>query len=495
MFSSMTNHPRGLYTLFLTEMWERFSYYGMRALLVLFMTSMVTEGGLGFDDVTATAIYGLYTAFVYLTALPGGWIADRLIGAQRAIWYGGIIIMCGHFILAIPAVPAFFIGLIFVVLGTGLLKPNVSAVVGELYPAADTAARDAGYTIFYIGINLGGMLGPLFCSTLGESDRFGWHYGFAAAGFGMLIGLIQFRKTRKYLGEAGLFPVHLQPGSQLTAPKYGWIFVWGGLGVIVLLTVLALTGTIKVDALFLARSSTYSIITIATLYFAYIFVFGNLNNFEKKRIVAIIILLIGSAVFWSGFEQAGSSLNLFAERFTDRILFGMEIPAGWLQSLNAMFILILAPFFAALWVNLGRRNLNPSFPVKFAFGLISLGMGFLVMVIASGLVIKSGKVLPAWLLLTYLFHSMGELCLSPIGLSSVSQLAPKRFMSQMMGMWALALSLGNLIAGLLAGRFDPDSLQQMPGLYLQIVTMAVGTGLLLLFFSSPIRKLMADEHE
>ena len=485
-------HPRGLYTLFFTEMWERFSYYGMRALLVLFMTASIADGGLGLDDVSATSIYGLYTAAVYLACLPGGWIADRMLGAQRCIWYGGIIIMCGHFILAIPAVPTFFIGLIFVVLGTGLLKPNVSAIVGELYPQGG-AACDAGYTIFYMGINIGAMLGPLVCSALGESRLFGWHYGFAAAGFGMLFGVIQFRLTRAKLGDAGRFPAHLRTDGKVTGPpRFGWQIIYLGLGFVVLLSVLVLSGVIRINALSLAQITTYIIATIAAAFFVYLYLFGRLDFDEKKRVGVIMILVVCGAVFWSGFEQAGSSLNLFAERYTERGFFGREIPAGWSQSLNPMFILIFSPFIASLWVNLAKRNLNPSIPLKFAFGLIQLGLGFLVMVFAAKLVVTGDKVLPTWLILTYMLHTTGELCLSPVGLSAVCKLAPKRFVSQMMGTWFLGTSLGNLMAGLVAGRFDPDSLQEMPNLYMQIVLISTIVGILLLLFLKPIKKMMGD---
>jgi len=457
---------------------------------VLFMTASIADGGLGFDDVRATSIYGLYTAGVYLAALPGGWIADRMIGAQRCVWVGGITIMCGHFILAISAGPTFFIGLIFVVLGTGMLKPNISAIVGGLYPQGG-ASCDAGYTIFYMGINLGAMLGPLVCSALGESAQFGWHYGFAAAGFGMLVGLIQFRLTSSSLGDSGRFPAHLRAGAKVTsAPRFGWLGISAGLGFIILISALALSGVININALTLAQASTYVISAIAAAFFVGVFLFGKLDNDEKKQVVVIMILVICAAVFWSGFEQAGSSLNLFAERYTDRLFFGFEIPAGWFQSINALFILILSPFIAALWVNLARRNLNPSIPLKFALGLLQLGLGFLVMVFAARLVAGGEQVLPSWLIFTYLLHTTGELCLSPVGLSAICKLAPKRFVSQMMGIWFLGASLGNLMAGLVAGRFDPDSVQQMPNLYLQIVIITVATGLLLLIFLKPIKKMM-----
>ena len=491
--NTLGGHPRGLYTLFFTEMWERMSYYGMRALLVLFMTAAVEKGGLAFDDVTATAIYGLYTASVYVAALPGGWIADRLIGAQQAVWIGGIVIALGHFTLAIPAVPSFYLGLLLVVLGTGLLKPNISAIVGELYSRRGSG-RDAGFTIFYMGINLGAMFGPLVCSTLGESETFGWHYGFAAAGVGMLIGLVQYRWSRRHLGSAGSCPAHLRPdGGISSAPVNGWLKVGIGVGLIIFVVLLGISGALKIDPVQLARGTTYIITLIAALYFAYVFMFGKLSPVERNCVTVIVILVIAEAVFWSGFEQAGSSLNLFAERYTERNFFSFEIPAGWFQSLNPLFILILAPFMASLWVNLGRRNLDPSIPVKFGLGLIQLGLGFLVMYGASSYVVRGHNVLPTWLFFTYLLHTTGELCLSPVGLSAVSRLAPKRFVSQMMGIWFLGSALGNLLAGLLAGRFNPESLDDMPGLYIQIISIAVAAGIFMLLLAYPVRRLIKDE--
>ena len=484
----LANHPRGLYTLFFTEMWERFSYYGMRALLVLFMTVPLAGGGMGLDYVTATAIYGIYTAAVYVVALPGGWIADRLLGAQQSVWYGGIIIMLGHFTLAIPATPTFGIGLMLVVLGTGLLKPNISSIVGELYPVG-SSARTAGFTIFYMGINLGAMIGPLICSTLGESERFGWHYGFAAAGVGMLLGLTQFYFTRRHLGDAGRFPDHLRPnGKTRAAPRYGWPVVGAGVGLVICTCLLIFADVIGFNPIGFAKITTWIIAAIAALYFTYVFNFGGLDTRERHCVWVIVVLVIAEAVFWSGFEQAGSSLNLFAERYTDRLVLGFEIPTGWFQSLNPLFILILSPFFAALWVNLGRRNLDPSAPAKFGLGLIQIGLGFLVMYFASHYVVRGESVLPTWLILTYLLHTTGELCLSPVGLSAVSSLAPKRFVSQMMGVWFLGSALGDIIAGLLAGRFNQDNLGDMPGLYLQIISLSVGAGLLLLFSSGAIKR-------
>jgi POT family proton-dependent oligopeptide transporter len=464
-------------------MWERFSYYGMRALLVLFMVDAVEHRGLGLTDVTATAIYGLYTAAAYLAALPGGWVADRFLGAQRSVWYGGVVIACGHFTLAVPRTETFYLGLLLVVLGTGLLKPNVSAIVGELYPEGG-ARRDAGFTVFYMGINLGAALGPLVCSALGENLN--WHYGFAAAGVGMVLGLAQYRLSAKHLGSAGL-----RAGHQEGARRRDYLLLTGlGSGVVVVVALVA-TRVVRINPVALAESARNVIVAVAVLYFICVFLFFRLDATEKKRVAVIVVLFLSSAMFWSGFEQAGSSLNLFAERFTQRVFSGVTIPAGWFQSLGPVFIISLAPVMAAVWVSLARRNLNPSLPVKFALGLLLLGAGFLVMAGASKLVAAGHKAWPQWLITTYLLHSIGELCLSPVGLSSVTKLAPRRLVGQMMGTWFLATSLGNLIAGLTAGKFSAEGVSQMAGRYMQIVLMMAATGMVLLLFTKPIRKLMA----
>ncbi|HEX2138401.1 MAG TPA: peptide MFS transporter [Woeseiaceae bacterium] len=483
-------HPRGLVTLFFTEMWERFSYYGMRALLVLFMTDQVVNGGMDLTDAKATAIYGIYTAAVYLVALPGGWIADRLLGAQRAVFIGGIIIMSGHFVLAVPSVYAFFSGLLLVVLGTGLLKPNVSAVVGELYAPGDPR-RDGGFTIFYMGINVGALLGPLVCGTLGQSATFGWHYGFAAAGVGMLFGVIQFRLTKQYLGTAGLEPHSTgDPARDARIRRRAWTVIAAVLGILAVVVALAMAGVISFQPERLARRTTYVIVGMAVLYFAWIFMFGHLDRMEKRRMIVIIALFIGAAMFWSGFEQAGSSLNIFADRYTQLEFDGFTLFSTWFQSLNSMFIIIFAPVFAWMWVSLAKRNLNPSTPAKFGFGLLGLALGFLTMVGASMIVADGGKALPTWLIFTYLFHTFGELALSPVGLSATTKLAPKRYVGQMMGIWFLGTALGNLIAGQIAGEFDPNDLQAFPAQYWQIVLTTGGTGIIFLIFTKPLKKLM-----
>jgi proton-dependent oligopeptide transporter, POT family len=478
-------HPRGLATLFFTEMWERFSYYGMRALLVLFMVDQVERGGLGFTDQTATAIYGLYTAAVYIVALPGGWIADRLWGAQRAVWFGGIVIMVGHFVLAIPGIASFFLGLLLVVLGTGLLKPNISAIVGELYASGDPR-RDAGFTIFYMGINVGAAIGPLVCGWLAQSN---WHYGFAAAGVGMLAGLVQFALTREALGEAGRAPGAVATDRQR---RIAWASIALTIALAVALLWAGVQGLIGFDAPRLARWAALATAVATVGYFAVVFVAGHLDREERNRMIVILVLLFGAAMFWAGFEQAGSSLNLFAERYTQRDFGAFSIPAPWFQSLNPFFIIVLAPLYSMLWVGLARRHLEPSAPAKFAFGLMLLGLGFAIMIVAASLVAAGNDVLPTWLIFTYLLHTMGELALSPVGLSSVTKLAPRRYVGQMMGLWFMASGLGNIIAGLIAGRFDPEALDEMPGLYTQIVLTTVGAGLLIALLVKPLKRLTGN---
>jgi POT family proton-dependent oligopeptide transporter len=485
-------HPRGLATLFFTEMWERFTYYGMRAILVLFLVAAVTAGGFGIDDKTATAIYGLYTAGAYLAALPGGWIADRLIGAQRAVLAGGLAITFGNALLATSTSPrGFYIGLVVIVLGVGLLKPNVSAIVADLYPEGG-ARLDSGFTVFYMGINVGGFLGPLV--TGWAQVHFGARAGFAAAAFFMGVGVLQFYLTRRHLGNAGAHPASRAArgtglGSVLT-PQ--WRHFWVGTALFALLLAAVSFGWIPVNAVALAQAATYAIVAVAVLYFLYYFIAAGLDAEERRRGVVLVVLFVGCALFFSGYEQAGSSLNLFAERYTSRTLAWLHfvIPTGWFQSLNSAFIILFAPFFAWAWIALAKRNLNPSAPAKFAIGVMLMGSGFLVMAAASAIVASGSKVLPYWLVSTYLLHTFGELCLSPVGLSYYTKLTPKRFVGQMMGMWFLALSLGNLVAGLIAGEFDANNVAAMPGQYMHIVYFSVGLGAVLLALSRPVKKLM-----
>jgi POT family proton-dependent oligopeptide transporter len=465
-------------------MWERFSFYGMRALLVLFLVDEIARGGLGLDDKTATAIYGLYTAAVYIVALPGGWIADRLIGAQKAVLYGGILISIGSFGLWLsPNAQMFYLGLIVIILGVGLLKPNISALVADLYPEGG-GRRDAGFTIFYMGINIGAFIGPLITAWLAQ--KYGWRVGFMAAGVGMALGVAQFLATRQHLGGAGAVP-HVPAGTDMGS---AWRNLWIGSALLGVLVALPFLGLVKVSPIELQAYGIFVIVGMAALYFAYLLFFAGLDGVERKRILALIVLFFACALFWSGFEQAGSSLNLFAERYTDRVVGAFTVPAGWFQSLNAIFIVVFAPVFSAIWVNLARRNLDPSTPVKFALGLVGMAMGFLMMFLAARVVADGLPAAAYWLVLTYLFHTFGELCLSPVGLSSVTKLVPQRFVGQSLGIWFLAVSLGNLVAGKIAGEFDAENVGAMPGQYLDIFWFGMVAAVVLLLVSPVIKRWM-----
>jgi len=496
---SFFGHPRGLSTLFFTEMWERFSYYGIRPLLVLFMAAALNEGGFGIERSQASAIVGIYAASVYLASLPGGWVADRLLGLRRAIMLGAVLISLGHIFIGFSSfahsrIP-FFLGLIFIVLGTGLLKPNISAIVGDLYPEGG-ARRDAGFSIFYMGINTGAFAGQIATGILGE--KIGWHWGFGIAGVGMLLGLGWFAlNAKRTLGNLGMtISRDPDPVKQARSETTMKLALGIGLGVLALVVVLAATGVITLNPLVMGQYMTYVLVGTAAVYFTYVLGFGGLRTDEKKRVVVIAILFVFAAIFWSAFEQAPTSLNLFAKDFTDRVVFGWEIPITWFQSANSVFIILLAPVFASIWIAMGKRGKNPASPAKFALGLLFAGIGFAIMILAANLVVSTGgavKVSPWWLVGSYLFQTIGELCLSPVGLSSMTKLSPRKYVGQMMGIWFLASSVGNLIAGLVGGHVDPEKLDQMPKLFiattLALVAAAVVLGLMVPF----IKKLIPNE--
>ena len=439
-------HPIGLRTLFLTEMWERMSYYGMRALLVLYMTGAVTgfNPGLGWSQVESQAIYGIYSGMVYFMVVPGGWIADNILGHQKAVLIGALIIALGHFTLAIPIEQTFFLGLIFVVLGTGLLKGNISTIVGQLYEGQDEK-RDSGYTIFYMSINIGSTLGFLICSYLGE--KIGWHWGFGAAGIGMTFGVIQYIKHRHLLGDAGMLPNEMPDEKRKKFTNYLKISLIGMFMVIGA----GLFGFFTIDPRFFAEQFAYFLTIIAGLYFVYLFLFAGLNDSERKNLILLFLLFIGAAAFWSGFDQSAGSLNIFARDYTDLSIAGYEIPVGWLQFANPVIVVLFAPIFAGIWAQLARKNLDPSLPIKFAIGLLFMALSFIVMIFAVKIALESSPVGMQWLLLTYLFQTWGELALSPIGLSAFSRYGPKRYMGQMFGLWFLASAIGGVLAGLLGG--------------------------------------------
>jgi POT family proton-dependent oligopeptide transporter len=419
---SLFGHPRGLGLLFFVEMWERFSYYGMRAILVLYLVN-----ALRWDTARAASLYGTYTMWVYLTMLVGGYLADRFIGTRRSLVLGGAIIALGHFSLAFPGMPMFYAGLTLIVVGTGFFKPNASTMVGQIYAPGDTR-RDAGFTIFYFGINLGAALGPAVCGTLAQTDMFGWHWGFAAAGVGMVLGLVTYLWGRdRYLPGIGL-------GIQAPAARAAAGATAGAL-------VAAAVGGADPVALVIGAAVGASL--AAPL-------LGTRGD-ERRHVIALFVVVFFVIFFWAAYEQAGSSMNLFADKNTALPrLFGWKMPSSWFQSVNPVFILLFAPVFAAAWSLLGARKKDPSTAMKMVLGLFLLGVGFLFMM-AGGRRADSGVLVsPVWLMLAYLFHTWGELCLSPVGLSYVTKLAPARFASLLMGAWFLANAAANKIAGALA---------------------------------------------
>ncbi|HEU4522851.1 MAG TPA: peptide MFS transporter [Thermoanaerobaculia bacterium] len=481
-------HPRGLATLFFTEMWERFSYYGMRALLMLFMTAAITaeNPGMGMNVETAAAIYGLYTGMVYLLALPGGWVADKLWGQKKAVFVGGIIIALGHFSMAFPSDPTFYLGLVLIVIGTGLLKPNVSAIVGDLYPEGG-ARRDAGFSVFYMGINLGAWLGPLLCGLFGEG--YNWHWGFSLAGIGMTLGLIQYKIGAKHLAGAGELAANDPPDVLSRRARNFYLILAAIIGVIAIGGYLMSTGALPITIAQVATGLGYAIIILSILYFVYLIGFAGYDAPQQKRLGVIFFLFIMAAVFWSGFEQAGSSMNLFAFDLTDRVIFGWEMPASWLQQVNPIFIIIFAPIFGTVWTWLARRNANPSIPVKFGLGLLGLSAGFFVLAWGAANASVDDKASMSWLVVTYFLHTVGELSLSPVGLSSITKLAPRDRVGQMMGVWFVGAALGNLFAGLVAGRLEslaPSALFWNVALYVLVA------GVVALLLAPIIKRLIGN---
>lgn len=439
-----TRHPKGLPVLFFTELWERFSYYGMRAILVLFMVTPTSLGGLGFDTVAATSLYGTYTMSVYFTALPGGYIADRWLGARLAVLIGGIIIACGHFTMIFHSPPFFYAGLVLISCGTGLLKPNISTMVGSLYERSDPR-RDSGFSIFYMGINMGAVLAPLVCGYFAQSEGFrqllvswgidphaSWHWGFGAAGVGMLLGLAVYLLRQKHIAHVGNAA---PPASKASAS--------------------------------LPRE--------------------RLSPDEWKRIGVIFIFFAFTALFWSAYEQKGASLNLFALKLVNTSIGGWSFPSSWMQSLTAFFVIGLAPLFSVLWVKLGDRQ--PSSPAKFSLGLLFIGLAYTLLVPACALT-ATGKISPLWLVGLYFLEVVGEMCLSPVGLSTVTKLAPAKLLGIMMGVWFLASAFGNKLAGFFGGFFLADDPDRLMTLYGSIaVGMLVASGILALL-TPKIKKMM-----
>ncbi len=480
-------HPRGLSTLFFTELWERFSYYGMKAMLFLYVSATIAEGGMGWGAENAGALVGLYNSFVYLLALPGGWIADRLIGPRRAVLVGAIIIACGHYSMAIPMEATFFLGLALIIIGTGLLKPNISTMVGELYPGDTGARRDAGFSIFYMGINIGAMIAPLACGWV-RLD-FGWHMGFGLAGVGMTFGVLWYLFDGKHLGEAGGPPRHDEE-SRRKAIGVCWksgISIFLAVALAILLHV---GGIINITWPGVNDFFGVFILVLVAIFLSYVAFFTGLDWAATKKVIVIGILFFFTAIFWSGFEQASTSLNAFADTFTDRIILGWEMPTEFLQSVNPFFIIVLAPVFGSLWIRLASKNMNPSIPLKFSLGLLQLALGFVVIMFGAKAATEADPVAPTWLCMTYLLFTTGELCLSPVGLSSITKLAPQKYVSQMMGIWFIAAALGNLIAGRVGGMIEHLA---HADIFRTVAYVVGGAGLFFLVVSPLIQKRMMGD--
>ena len=494
---SFFGHPRGLLLLSAVEMWERFSYYGMRAILVLYLVNK-----LRWSDATATGLFGTYTSLVYLTPLIGGYLADRLIGTRRSLVIGGAIIALGHFCLAFDSMAMFYVGLAFIIIGTGFFKSNSATMVGQIYRPGD-ARRDAGFTIYYMGVNAGATLGPAACGELAQ--HVSWHLGFAAAGIGMVAGLVIYLWLRdKYLPGIGVSAEGITAARAARAEGQG---ADGGKGVL-RGAVGAAVGALV--AYLLSGPSWYPILLGVAVGVAFaVTVFGSQGD-ERKRVLGIFLTAFFVVFFWTAYEQAGSSMNLFADRHTQMPgLFGWTMPSSWFQSFNPVLIIVLAPLFAAVWVALGRRGKEPSTAMKMVLGLLLLGIGFLFMVQGGRRADAGGLVSPMWLSLAYLFHTLGELCLSPVGLSYVSRLAPARYASLLMGAWYLANTIANKLSGALAGLTPTPGVargEAATGLagYLQTVTstnagffslfvfIGLAGGALMLVFVPLIHKLTAS---
>lgn len=468
-------HPRGLSTLFFTEMWERFSYYGIRALLFLYMPAPVESGGLGLSLAATGSIYGLFTACAYIFSIPGGWIADRFLGLQTGVILGGCLIALGNFIMMQPSQGALAAALLVIAIGTGFLKTCCTTTVGFLYRQGDVR-RDAGFSIYYVGINLGAFIAPLACGYLGQ--RIAYRYAFGLAGLFMLAGLAQYILTRGALEGAGARPA--VPGTAQDRRIVG-----AGVGVLAAIVAVVVLMGIGPKQVADAFALVLSVTVVGT--FAFLLFSRSFSAEEKRRMWAVLVLFLASAIFWSIFEQAGSTLNLFAERSTDNRIFGWEFPSSFFQALNSLYIIFgMAAFFAWLWVKMGERD--PSVVTKFGFGLLGAGLGFMVMMVAAGLVAGgNAKVSIWWLTACYALHSAGELCLSPVGLSAMTKLAPERIAGFMMGVWFLSISAGNFLGGYLATFYESLPLNQLFG---YVGGFGIAMGLVMLVIAKPVTRLM-----
>ena len=477
----MFGQPRALITLFMTEMWERFSYYGMRALLVLFMISPVADGGMGMGAAEATGIYAVYIALVYLTPLPGGWIGDRVLGARRTVLLGGAVIAAGHIVLAILGGSGLFLALFLIIIGTGLLKPNMTAMVGALYGTRENL-RDAGFSIYYMGINLGAFLSPLICGYLGQEVS--WELGFGVAAVGMVLALIQYVIGSRGMGEIGLRPEN--PLNTAERRRYG-IFAIIGLLVAIGAVILDLT-VIHASSNAIELGITLVILLVPIAWFTRTLRSERSNPAQFNRVLMLLVLFIAAAVFWMVYDQAGSTVAIFAQEDTRNSLFGAGFPSSWFQSVNPLMIIILAPVFAGIWTALGVRGKQPGTAYKFAGGLFLVAVSMAVMVLAAQAAID-GRVAAMWLIAVFAIQTLGELMLSPVGMAAATRLAQPNRVAQTLGVWFLATSVGDAIGGRLAGLYDSLGQPMYFGMLGAIVLVA---SLVILALARPLARLVPD---
>ena len=480
---TILGHPRGLFVLFFAEMWERFSYYGMRALLIFYLVQHWL-----FSDEQASIVYGAYTALVYIAPVVGGYLADRYLGQRKAVLFGAVLLTFGHFLMAFegeggqtgPHINIFWLALAFIIVGSGFLKANISVMVGQLYPRTDIR-RDPAYTIFYMGINLGAALGSLIAGYLGQT--YGWAWGFGAAGVGMLLGLVVFVLGKPLLMGRGEAPDPARLATPVAGIRFEWLLYVAGFAAVGL--VWFMIQHQKLVGVLLGGAGA-----ILVAYVLGVAVF-KLPREDRNRIFAAMYLIIGSILFWALFEQAGASLNLFTDRSVDRHIFGWEVPASMFQSLNAIYIVMLGPVFAWLWLTLGRRGIEPSAPSKFALGVVQVGLGFLVLV-AGAKAAGAGATPVVFIFLIYLIHTMGELCLSPVGLSAMNRLTPAHMASLIMGAWFFASATGNFTAGLISAATGGEGAgpERVLEVYSNVGWLAVGVGAAMLVVAPLIRRLM-----
>lgn len=492
-------HPRPLRPLFFTEMWERFSYYSIRPLLVLFMVATVGSGGFGFDEVTASAIYGIFAGSLYLAAVPGGWLADNWLGQERALWWGSIIIALGHLSIALSAMfgmTLFFVGLICIVLGSGLFKTCISVMVGALYEKGDSR-RDGGFTLFYMGINIGALLAALIVGVFKEQGL--WHIGFGVGGLGMLVSLLVYRFSAQKTLQRFAQVKGITADWEVANDRYKNVGIWviGLLIALSITVVLVASGILPFNPQMVAQYMTYIIAGVVLLYFAVMFISPKLDKTDKLRLLICFILIIGSTLFWSSFEQQPTSFNLFADRYTDLEVMGFNIPSIWFQSLNPLFILILAPIISIIWVKLGNKGLEPSSMAKFALGMLLAAAGFGLMIMASKSILTSegGLASPLWLVGSLLLLTLGELALSPVGLSSMTKLAPKGMQGQMMGLFFASIAMGNLVAAFFGGYVSADKIESLPTLFTTMTIFLVVTAVILLLLAKPINNMLKKSEQ